>query len=402
MASSDYSEGYGYAYAYNNSSEAGQAALEEADDNVDALFRTCGTGLSVEDLQEGEAVCTPIRVLCTLVTVSVISAWFSRRKCIRRKLLLFFSHWLSGLLHQLFIQAEATMVLVCWAGSNVTGFIKALKFLELVASNMLAITNLGICANLALVIMSHRTLVRVNSLSSPSMVLLSLAVSTAAAVAAAPFWQTTVVSGTGFALRNEDQRSGDWLAVSRFFLEFLVGTCMFVIVAWLLLFRMTGIKECWKVHTRIRYYFGLTLIGTTVNLALGVCGTIYVVGGREKSLLIVLTWTFRHIHIALDTIVLYGVLGAPAAAGHDGCPDARRPYPAAAIPEVDPRSSSSSRPGLNCGASPKVSTLSKASSWKGRVSCSSVSSGSSALKVQVRPIDSSGKRFGQLGLLTKV
>lgn len=45
------------------------------------------------------------------------------------------------------------MVLVCWAGSNVTGFIKALKFLELVASNMLAITNLAICANLALVVM---------------------------------------------------------------------------------------------------------------------------------------------------------------------------------------------------------------------------------------------------------
>jgi len=61
-----------------------------------------------------------------------------------------------------------------------------------------------------------------------------------------------------------------------FFIEFIVGICMFVIVSWLLLFRMKEVKECWKLHARIRYYFGLTLIGTAVNLALGICGTLYV------------------------------------------------------------------------------------------------------------------------------
>ncbi|CAN0277948.1 unnamed protein product [Ectocarpus sp. 6 AP-2014] len=70
--------------------------------------------------------------------------------------------------------------------------------------------------------------------------------------------------------------------------------------------------ECWRIHPRIRYYFGLTIIGTAVNLAVGISGTIYVVGGREKPFLFVLSWTARHVHIALDTIVLYGVLGAPA------------------------------------------------------------------------------------------
>ncbi len=49
---------------------------------------------------------------------------------------------------------------------------------------------------------------------------------------------------------------------------------MFAIVAWLLLFRMEEIKQCWKLHSRIRYYFGLTILGTVVNLGLGVCGTI--------------------------------------------------------------------------------------------------------------------------------
>ncbi|CAN0325915.1 unnamed protein product, partial [Ectocarpus sp. 13 AM-2016] len=120
---------------------------------------------------------------------------------------------------------------------------------------------------------------------------------------------------------------------------------------------------------------------------------------RQRSLLIVLTWTFRHIHIALDTIVLYGVLGVPAATGYDEGPDARRRCSAAAARGSNPRSSSScSRPGLNCGASPNIGELSKASSWKGRVSC--YSSGSSALKVQVRPADCSTTRSSQLELLT--
>lgn len=71
------------------------------------------------------------------------------------------------------------------------------------------------------------------------------------------------------------QRSSDWIIVSTFYIELFVGVCMLVIVLWLLLFRMKEIKECWKIHIRIRYYFGLTIIGTAVNLGLGICGTIY-------------------------------------------------------------------------------------------------------------------------------
>lgn len=56
---------------------------------------------------------------------------------------------------------------------------------------------------------------------------------------------------------------------------------MLVIVTWLLLFRMKEIKECYRIHVRIRYYFGLTLIATAVNLAVGVCGTIYLARGVE-------------------------------------------------------------------------------------------------------------------------
>lgn len=78
------------------------------------------------------------------------------------------------------------------------------------------------------------------------------------------------------------QGAAVWMSVSGFFLEFIVGTFMFIIVVWLLLFRTKEVKECWRIHARIRYYFGLTAIGTAVNLALGICGTIYVVGGRDK------------------------------------------------------------------------------------------------------------------------
>lgn len=78
------------------------------------------------------------------------------------------------------------------------------------------------------------------------------------------------------------KRGRDWISVSNFFIEFIVGGCMFIIVTWLLLFWMGEIKECWKNHVRVRYYFGLTLIGTLVNLALGVCGTAFVVRDSEE------------------------------------------------------------------------------------------------------------------------
>ena len=69
--------------------------------------------------------------------------------------------------------------------------------------------------------------------------------------------------------------------MSQFFLEFGVGICMLLIVSTLLVFRLKEIKECWKIHGRIRFYFGLTLVGTAVNLALGICGTIYVLNDRK-------------------------------------------------------------------------------------------------------------------------
>lgn len=49
---------------------------------------------------------------------------------------------------------------------------------------------------------------------------------------------------------------------------------MFFIVAWLLLFRLKEVKECWKLHSRIRFYFVLTLVGTAANLGIGICGTV--------------------------------------------------------------------------------------------------------------------------------
>lgn len=70
--------------------------------------------------------------------------------------------------------------------------------------------------------------------------------------------------------------------MSMFCVEFVVGICMLLIVAWLLLFRTNEIKECWKMHRRIRFYFILTAIGTAVNLALGICGTIDVVVDSAK------------------------------------------------------------------------------------------------------------------------
>lgn len=72
------------------------------------------------------------------------------------------------------------------------------------------------------------------------------------------------------------QAEDNWNFVSMFFVEFFVGVSMLVVVILLLAFRFKEIKECWEVHIRIRFYFGLTVIATVVNLALGICGTVYV------------------------------------------------------------------------------------------------------------------------------
>ncbi|CAM9379811.1 unnamed protein product [Ectocarpus fasciculatus] len=298
-STSSLAEGYGS----SSMSSAAQAALQ-----ADMFTLKCETGILVIGLQDGEALWTPVRILCTLVTVSVASAWMSRRKSIK-KLLIFFSHWLSGLLYELMIMAQATMISVCWVGTHLEGFIKALKFLEQASSNMLAVTNLAVCINLALVVNSHRTLSRVNSVSTPALVLLFLAISVGTATVSVPFWSITVVSGTAFWVTNADKAKGDWIIVSVILLEFIVGVCMFVVVSWLMVFRMQAIKECWKIHARIRYYFCLTLIGTAVNLALGISGLNYVFHANAGEHLLSLTFALRYVHIALDTVVLYGVLG---------------------------------------------------------------------------------------------
>ena len=52
---------------------------------------------------------------------------------------------------------SGTMVYVCWVDKQQLPYIWILKFIEQTATNMLAITNLAICVNLALIV-----LVRIN------------------------------------------------------------------------------------------------------------------------------------------------------------------------------------------------------------------------------------------------
>ena len=69
-----------------------------------------------------------------------------------RYIVLVFNDNNSGLVHLLSGIVMAEMVLDCWVGAELVTFIKALKFLELAGSNLVAVTNLAICANLALIV----------------------------------------------------------------------------------------------------------------------------------------------------------------------------------------------------------------------------------------------------------
>ena len=59
----------------------------------------------------------------------------------------------SGLVAGLGSLVQGAMVTLCWTGSNLVGLMKTLKFIELAAANMFAVTNLAICVNLALVVL---------------------------------------------------------------------------------------------------------------------------------------------------------------------------------------------------------------------------------------------------------
>eukprot|EP00752_Nemacystus_decipiens_P002664 g2492.t1 len=215
---------------------------------------SCPSGLPGPGLLEGEELISTVRIVTTLISLTVTSAWFSKEKI--RKLGLFFAHWLSGLVAGLVVLVEGTMVSACWTGSNVEGLMRALKYIGLSAFNMYAITNLAICINLALIVSGKNRFVK----------------------------------------------------ISFFYVELFVGICMFAVVAWLLLFRLKEIKETWKIHVRIRFYFALTLVGIAVNITVGVCGVINLLSDDIRYQLIKLSATFRYIHIALDTVALYGVL----------------------------------------------------------------------------------------------
>lgn len=64
----------------------------------------------------------------------------------------------SGLLHLTCGLVMAQMTLNCWTDEKFEPFIKGVSFLQLTASNLVAITNLAICVNLALIV--HVSLLR--------------------------------------------------------------------------------------------------------------------------------------------------------------------------------------------------------------------------------------------------
>lgn len=82
---------------------------------------------------------------------------------------------------------------------------------------------------------------------------------------------------------------------------------MLSIVITLLVTRRSELRKCWEAHRRIKYYFGLSCIAIAVNLTTGVGGLLWIVWKRDPRFIVV-GWSMRHVHIALDTLVLYGVL----------------------------------------------------------------------------------------------
>lgn len=55
-------------------------------------------------------------------------------------------------MNQLTQLVTSLMVMLCWSKEEALGFIKFVKFWQQTGSNMMAVTNLAICMNLALIV----------------------------------------------------------------------------------------------------------------------------------------------------------------------------------------------------------------------------------------------------------
>lgn len=95
---------------------------------------------------------------------------------------------------------------------------------------------------------------------------------------------------------------------SFFMLDLVAGVVMTVMAGLIVLFRRPELCQAWHLHSRIRCYFILTVIAIVVDVAISVGGILFLFV-RVSILTVSVTWIVRYLHIAMDTLVLYGVLG---------------------------------------------------------------------------------------------
>lgn len=98
-----------------------------------------------------------------------------------------------------------------------------------------------------------------------------------------------------------------WLMIPQRMLELISGVVMMTIVAGLLVFRLPELRQCWMTHRRIKFYLCLSCTAIAVNLIVGAGGVMWMSGTKDPRI-IVAGWCAKHIHITLDTLVLYGTL----------------------------------------------------------------------------------------------
>ncbi|CAM9129184.1 unnamed protein product [Laminaria digitata] len=204
----------------------------------------------------------------------------------------------------------AQMILNCWVGEEFINLIKALKFLELAGSNLVAVTNLAICANLGVIVHSHRTMSRIKSVSSFRMVFGFLAISVGFAATPVVFWAKWAVTGTSFYSRALTAGRDRWISLSYVILEAVASVVMAIIIVLLLLYRRVELREVWRLHRRIKFHVALTIIALMVDIFVAAAGFLLIIN-HGPLWLIVTSWVLRYVHIALDTLVLYIALETP-------------------------------------------------------------------------------------------
>ncbi|CAN0113956.1 unnamed protein product, partial [Scytosiphon promiscuus] len=193
-----------------------------------------------------------LRFLALLTSVSVVHPWLDPTR--RHHMRIFCLHWFSGVMYVVSQFTMCMMVVNCWSSNLAGPFIYFLKFVELTAVNLGAISSLAIAVLIASVVQAFSRMRRVPRVIGTTRVVWgSVAAAVGLSLFSAPFWNDIVVTGSYFwVTNNSNPIFARWISLSFVTSQTAAGILMAVVLIFTVSGkRRTSLRVCLKTSKRI-------------------------------------------------------------------------------------------------------------------------------------------------------